>query len=49
MGVGRVRELHRRIDILCIPYEQWGKLTMTQLTVGAALIYFTGNEIVSLS
>jgi DNA polymerase/3'-5' exonuclease PolX len=25
------------VDILCIPYEQWG----------AALLYFTGNDIVS--
>lgn len=39
MGVGRVSvdSKYRRIDILCIPYEQWG----------AALIYFTGNEVVS--
>lgn len=50
MGVGRLshNSLHRRIgephpiskeltsDILCIPFEQWG----------AALLYFTGNDIV---
>lgn len=38
MGVGRLSPAHkyRRIDILCIPFEQWG----------AALIYFTGNEVV---
>lgn len=41
MGVGKVSPegKHRRIDILCIPYEQWG----------AALLYFTGNDIVSSS
>jgi len=41
MGVGRLtpESKHRRIDILCIPYEQWG----------AALLYFTGNAIVSES
>jgi DNA polymerase lambda len=35
MGVGRVdaSSKHRRIDILCIPHEQYG----------AALLYFTGN------
>lgn len=54
MGVGRLNHnsLHRRIgqsnpsgqkrrlmiDILCIPFEQWG----------AALLYFTGNDIVRL-
>lgn len=38
MGVGRVPGgKHRRIDILTIPFENWG----------AALIYFTGNEVVS--
>ena len=52
MGVGRLNHnsLHRRIgksathvkvlsngvDILCIPFQQWG----------AALLYFTGNDIV---
>jgi hypothetical protein len=54
MGVGRLgpHALHRRIgedalsrgcpalmaDIMCIPFEQWG----------AALLYFTGNDIVYL-
>ena len=35
MGVGRLNSdsKYRRIDILCIPFEQWG----------AALIYFTGK------
>ncbi|ORY31676.1 hypothetical protein BCR39DRAFT_465497 [Naematelia encephala] len=34
MGVGKVPGgRYRRIDILCIPFDQWG----------AALIYFTGN------
>lgn len=39
MGVGRVSVSgkYRRIDILTIPFENWG----------AALIYFTGNEVVS--
>ncbi|WVF67238.1 hypothetical protein IAT40_001986 [Kwoniella sp. CBS 6097] len=38
MGVGRlaIGHKHRRIDILCIPDDQWG----------AALLYFTGNEVV---
>ncbi|KAL1405924.1 hypothetical protein Q8F55_007604 [Vanrija albida] len=37
MGVGRISPTgkYRRIDILTIPYDQWG----------AALIYFTGNEV----
>nr|XP_031861606.1 uncharacterized protein CI109_002836 [Kwoniella shandongensis]KAA5528678.1 hypothetical protein CI109_002836 [Kwoniella shandongensis] len=41
MGVGKVSpsSKYRRIDILCIPYEQWG----------AALIYFTGNEVFNRS
>ncbi|RXK41478.1 hypothetical protein M231_01186 [Tremella mesenterica] len=40
MGVGRVPGgKYRRIDILCIPFDQWG----------AALIYFTGNEIFNRS
>ncbi|WVR09566.1 hypothetical protein IAU60_006635 [Kwoniella sp. DSM 27419] len=41
MGVGRLSasHKHRRIDILCIPYEYWG----------AALIYFTGNEVFNRS
>lgn len=40
MGVGRmsINGIHRRIDILCIPYENWG----------AALLYFTGNDVVSV-
>jgi DNA polymerase lambda len=38
MGVCRLdpTHLYRRIDILCIPFEQWG----------AALLYFTGNDVV---
>lgn len=38
MGVGRLppKGTYRRIDILAIPFENWG----------AALIYFTGNDIV---
>lgn len=41
MGVGRVNAAgkHRRIDIMAIPFENWG----------AALIYFTGNEIFNRS
>ncbi|WRT70085.1 uncharacterized protein IL334_007079 [Kwoniella shivajii] len=41
MGVGRLSSAHkhRRIDILCIPYKYWG----------AALIYFTGNEVFNRS
>jgi DNA polymerase lambda len=37
MGVGRVPGgKYRRIDILTIPFDNWG----------AALLYFTGNEVV---
>ncbi|WVQ84531.1 hypothetical protein IAT38_006685 [Cryptococcus sp. DSM 104549] len=41
MGVGRVGPSgkYRRIDILCVPFESWG----------AALIYFTGNEVFNRS
>nr|XP_019010474.1 uncharacterized protein I206_04943 [Kwoniella pini CBS 10737]OCF49255.1 hypothetical protein I206_04943 [Kwoniella pini CBS 10737] len=41
MGVGRLSTVHkhRRIDILSIPFENWG----------AALIYFTGNEVFNRS
>ncbi|WWD03793.1 hypothetical protein V865_001849 [Kwoniella europaea PYCC6329] len=41
MGVGKLSSVHkhRRIDILCIPFEHWG----------AALLYFTGNEVVGIS
>ncbi|WWC91862.1 uncharacterized protein L201_006809 [Kwoniella dendrophila CBS 6074] len=41
MGVGRLSAVHkhRRIDILCIPFENWG----------AALLYFTGNEVFNRS
>lgn len=40
MGVCRLPDgVHRRIDILSIPWEQ----------KGAALLYFTGNAIVSRS
>ncbi|WVQ94837.1 hypothetical protein IAU59_001920 [Kwoniella sp. CBS 9459] len=41
MGVGRLSasHKHRRIDILCIPDDQWG----------AALLYFTGNEVFNRS
>ncbi|GMK59721.1 hypothetical protein CspeluHIS016_0803270 [Cutaneotrichosporon spelunceum] len=40
MGVGRVPGgKYRRIDILIVPFENWG----------AALIYFTGNEVFNRS
>ncbi|ORX39393.1 hypothetical protein BD324DRAFT_577128 [Kockovaella imperatae] len=41
MGICRLppNGKYRRLDILCIPFEQWG----------AALIYFTGNEIFNRS
>ncbi|KAL7424399.1 hypothetical protein Q5752_000081 [Cryptotrichosporon argae] len=40
MGVGRLGDgKHRRIDILTIPFSSWG----------AALLYFTGNEVFNRS